>query len=156
MPGNILLSIVSPVYRAEMILGELVQQITASCSAITPDFEIILVEDGSTDKSWQAIEDVCRQDKRVKGIKLSRNFGQHYAISAGLQESRGEFVIVMDCDLQDNPKYIADLYQKAREGYDIVFTRKQKRRHSLLKNLFARFFFFIFNWLSESQQATSD
>jgi dolichol-phosphate mannosyltransferase len=156
MPGNVLLSVVSPVYQAEAILAQLVQQITASCSVITPDFEIILVEDGSTDASWQAIEDACRKDKRVKGIKLSRNFGQHYAITAGLKESSGEYVVVIDCDLQDNPKYIADLYKKAKEGYDIVFTRKQRRQHSFLKNMFARFFFLIFNWLSDSQHATSE
>jgi polyisoprenyl-phosphate glycosyltransferase len=154
--GSVLLSVVSPVYRAEGILAELARQITASCAAITQDFEIILVEDGSPDNSWQKIEEACRSDKRVKGIKLSRNFGQHYAITAGLQESHGDYVVVIDCDLQDNPKYIADLYQKAKEGYDIVFTKKQKREHSFLKNLFARFFFFIFNWLADSQQATSD
>src|SRR5436190_2196760 len=147
--GIVHLSVVRPVYQAEAILGELVRQITTSCSVITCDFEIILVEDGSPDASWQKIEDLCISDKRVKGIKLSRNFGQHYAITAGLQESRGDYVIVIDCDLQDNPKYIADLYRKANEGYDIVFTKKQRREHSFLKNFFAKFFFFIFNWLSD-------
>src|SRR4051812_11330545 len=100
------LSIVSPVYKAEKIVDELVKQVTEEVSKITSDFEIILVEDGSVDQSWQAIERNCIKDKRVKGVKLSRNFGQHYAITAGLSNTKGEWVVVMDCDLQDNPSEI--------------------------------------------------
>jgi polyisoprenyl-phosphate glycosyltransferase len=91
----------------------------------------------------------------VKGVKLTRNFGQHSAITAGLKESRGQYVVVMDCDLQDNPVYIAPMLEKAREGYEIIFTRRSKREYSALKNVFARFYFFVFNWLTETQIASA-
>lgn len=147
-----LLSIVSPVYRAEKIVDLLVERIVAEVSKITEDFEIVLVEDGSPDNSWQKIEGNCRKDKRVKGIKLSRNFGQHYAITAGLDSAKGEWVVVMDCDLQDDPKYIQDLYNEALRGFDIVYTQKTKRKHSFFKNITAYLFNFVFNWLIDNKQ----
>ena len=127
------ISIVSPVYRAEKIVDKLVERITEEVSKITDDFEIILVEDGSPDNSWEAIERNCQKDQRVKGIKLSRNFGQHYAITAGLEYARGEITIIMDCDLQDDPAHIHLLYQKYKEGYDTVFTKRIRRKHSFFK-----------------------
>jgi len=142
-----LISVVSPVYQAEEIVDELVKRIKKEITKITDTYEIILVEDGSLDKSWQKIKENCKADKRVKGIKLSRNFGQHYAISAGLKESSGDYVIVMDCDLQDNPKYIPDLLSKSKEGYDIVFTIHKERKHGKLKNFFSGLFYLIFNCL---------
>jgi len=151
-----LLSIVSPVYRAEKIIPELVRRISEGATKLINDFEIVLVEDGSPDNSWKAIEDVCARDTRIKGIKLSRNFGQHYAITAGLSFSKGDYVIVMDCDLQDNPEYIETLYQKALEGYDIVLTRKEKREHSLFKNAMASLFFVIFNYLSDNKSVDAN
>ena len=144
---NPYISIVSPVYMAEGIVDELVKRIKEEVSRITDNYEIVLVEDGSPDQSWQKIEGNCKVDKRVKGIKLSRNFGQHHAISAGLSESNGEYVIVMDCDLQDNPKYITDLLSKSKEGYDIVFTIHKVRKHGKLKNFFSGVFHKFFNWL---------
>ena len=98
------LSIVSPVYKAEKIVAQLVNEIKNNVTEITQDFDIILVEDGSPDNSWEEIEKQCKIDPRVKGIKLSRNFGQHYAITAGLDHANGEWVVVMDCDLQDKPE----------------------------------------------------
>lgn len=149
-----LLSIVSPVYRAEAIVDELVARIQQEVSAISEDFEIVLVEDGSPDNSWRKIEENCAANPRVKGVKLSRNFGQHHAITAGLSEARGQFVVVLDCDLQDDPKYIRDLYDKAKDGeFDIVYTLKKKREHPFFKNLFASLFFAVFNWLADNQQA---
>ena len=135
------ISIVSPVYQSEGIVDELVKRITEEVTRITEDFEIVLVEDGSSDQSWKKIEKNCKTDIRVKGIKLSRNFGQHYAISAGLKESQGDHIVVMDCDLQDNPKYIAEMYEKSKEGYDIVYTFKKFRKHGVIKELFARYFY---------------
>jgi glycosyltransferase involved in cell wall biosynthesis len=152
-PGQIKISIVSPVYRSEKIIDELVRRIIEEVKKITDDFEIILVEDGSPDNSWTKIEENCLKDNRVKGIKLSRNFGQHYSITAGLEASKGDFVVVMDCDLQDNPKYISELYNKAQEGYEIVYTQKSERKHSFFKNFTAGLFFSVFNWLSDSQDA---
>lgn len=142
-----LLSIVSPVYKAEAILDELIKRLKAEISKLTENYEIILVEDGSPDQSWEKIEEVCHSNKQVKAVKLSRNFGQHYAISAGLAESRGDYVVVMDCDLQDNPKYIRNLLDKSKESFDIVYTVKNIREHHKLKNFISSCWSKIFNWL---------
>lgn len=150
-----LLSIVSPVYRAEEIVAELVRRITEEASRITPDFEIVLVDDGSPDRAWSRIEEACAADPRVKGIQLSRNFGQHYAITAGLDHARGRWVVVMDCDLQDDPKYIPELYAKALEGYEIVYTVKENREHGWVQNLGARLFALALNWLSSGRAVSS-
>ncbi|MBC8342632.1 MAG: glycosyltransferase family 2 protein [Bacteroidetes bacterium] len=152
---NPYISIVSPVYMAEGIVDELVKRIKVEISKITDNYEIILVEDGSPDQSWEKIEENCNAEKRVKGIKLSRNFGQHYAITAGLQESNGDYVVVMDCDLQDNPKYIVDLLNKAKEGFDIVYTVKKVRKHGIIKNFFAGCFHKVYNWLANDKRMSS-
>lgn len=144
------LSIVSPVYRAEKIVDELVKRISSEARKITQDYEIILVEDCGPDNSWGKIEENCRKDSKVKGIKLSRNFGQHYAISAGLTASKGDYVIVMDCDLQDDPVYFKHLLDKVKEGNEIVYTYKKQREHGFLKNLTAYFFFRMYNFLVDS------
>ena len=149
---NILLSIVSPVYQAEGIVDQLVSRIKASVTDITPHFEIILVEDGSRDNSWAKIIDCCRQDSRVKGIKLSRNFGQHYAITAGLEHTTGEWIVVMDCDLQDRPEEIINLYNKAKEGYDIVFAKRENREDSRLKKFFSTVFYKALAYLTNTKQ----
>ena len=146
--SNPYLSVVSPVFLAEGIVDELVKRITEEVSKITQDYEVILVDDGSSDKSWKKIEDNCKADKRIKGIKLSRNFGQHYAITAGLKESGGDYVVVMDCDLQDNPKYIHKLLEKAKDGNDIVLTIHKNREHGIIKNVFSKIFHRVFNWLA--------
>jgi glycosyltransferase involved in cell wall biosynthesis len=155
MENRPLISIVSPVYRAEKIIDELVSRLVESLSAITQDFEIVLVEDGSPDGSWQKIEENCKANAKLKGIKLSRNYGQHYAISAGLAEAAGDYVIVMDCDLQDDPKYIGDLYRMAKEGNGIVYTVKKERKHSFFKNITARFFYLVFNSLTDNKNAAA-
>lgn len=150
MMSNIKLSIVSPVYSAEKMVHMLVERIVKSVTTITEDFEIILVNDASPDASWSVIEHECAQDKRVKGINLSRNFGQHYAITAGLHYAQGEWVVVMDCDLQDRPEEIPALYQKALEGYDIVYARRVDRQDKGLKKLSSTIFHKTFDWLSGS------
>ena len=149
--SNVKLSIVSPVYRAEKMVHMLVERIVNSVTTITEDFEIILVNDASPDASWSVIEYECAQDKRVKGINLSRNFGQHYAITAGLHYAKGEWVVVMDCDLQDRPEEIPALYEKALEGYDIVYARRVNRRDKGLKKLSSTIFHKVFDWLSGSK-----
>jgi polyisoprenyl-phosphate glycosyltransferase len=146
------LSIVSPVYRAEKIVDKLVEEIHASVKTITDDYEIILVEDGSPDNSWEKIETICKKDPKVKGIKLSRNFGQHPAISAGLEVSTGEWIVVMDCDLQDRPLEIPRLYAKAKEGFDTVLAQREYRQDSFLKKLSSRIFYKIFSYLTDTKQ----
>ena len=124
MPKTKHISVVSPVYKAEQLVDSLVAQIILHVEKITIDFEIILVEDGSNDNSWEKIQQNCLKDSRVKGVKLSRNFGQHYAITAGLEASQGEWIIIMDCDLQDRPDHIPKLYEASQKGFDLVFARR--------------------------------
>jgi glycosyltransferase involved in cell wall biosynthesis len=138
------LSIVSPVYQAEKIVDKLVSEIIKSVSAITDDFEIILVEDGSKDDSWGKIVENCEKDVRVKGIKLSRNFGQHHAITAGLHETSGVWIVVMDCDLQDRPEEIINMYNKCLDTKsDVCFARRVNRKDSFFKIISSKFFNFI-------------
>jgi polyisoprenyl-phosphate glycosyltransferase len=144
-----LLSIVSPVYRAERTVPELVRRIRAAVEPAIADFEIVLVEDGSPDRSWDAIVRECERDDRVKGIRLSRNFGQHAAITAALAHARGRHVVVMDCDLQDDPGDIPRLYQKALEGFQVVFARKRDRHFGFWKNLTAHAYYRLLRSLSD-------
>lgn len=145
---NIKLSIVSPVYRAEKMVSELVRRIVENVETITSDYEIILVNDSSPDNSWAEIEKECAKNTKVKGINLSRNFGQHYAITAGLNYAKGKWVVVMDCDLQDRPEEIPNLHKKAQEGWDIVYARRTERKDSFFKRLSSQIFHFIYSWLS--------
>lgn len=146
------LSIVSPIYKGEKMLEELVTRIKASVETFTMDYEIILVNDCSPDNSWDKMKDICGRDKKVKGINLSRNFGQHYAITAGLMESKGEWVTVMDCDLQDRPEEIPNLYNKAQEGYDTVFAQRMERKDNLFKRLSSTLFNAAFAFLTDQAQ----
>ncbi|MBO3269730.1 glycosyltransferase family 2 protein [Hymenobacter defluvii] len=146
------LSIVSPVYRAEAMLVELVERIVASVQPITESFEIILVDDRSPDNSWPVIEQLMRQDHRVRGVRLSRNFGQHRAITAGLDYSRGEWVVVLDCDLQDRPEEIHTLYGQAQQGYELVLARRHQRQDSWMQKAFSRLFYATLAYLTDTPQ----
>jgi polyisoprenyl-phosphate glycosyltransferase len=156
MNSNPEISIISPVYRAEKIVDELVHRIRNTMLRMEIPYEIILVEDGSPDGSWEKIAANASLYPEVKGIKFSRNFGQHYAITAGIRAAQGNYCVILDCDLQDNPDYIPELYARALAGNDIVFTTKKKRKHSILKNLSAGIFFKIFNYLTENKTARAD
>ncbi len=143
------ISVVSPVYRAEALVLPLVTQLCEALCSITPNYEIILVEDGCPEGSWAAIEEACRRFPGVIGVKLSRNFGQHYAISAGLSRARGEWVVVMDCDLQDQPSEIPYLLAKAREGHDVVLARRSVRKDSWFKRMTSIIFYRMLSYLTE-------
>ncbi|MEO8382302.1 MAG: glycosyltransferase family 2 protein [Acidobacteriota bacterium] len=151
--GIPLISIVSPVYRAAEIVAEFVRSVMVVLANMSSEYEIILVEDGSDDESWSRITAACASDSRIKGVKLSRNFGQHPAITAGLEHARGRWVVVMDCDLQDDPSFIPHLHAKACEGFDVVLTTRSERAHSWVKNTSARLFTGILNRLSGGQKA---
>lgn len=146
------ISVVIPIYKAEGCLDELYQRIKVCLERhITFDFEIVLVEDCGEDNSWQIIRRLAEVDPRVRGIQLSRNFGQHYAITAGLDYAQGEWIVVMDCDLQDQPEEIVSLYNKAQEGFDIVFGRRYQRKDSYLKQLGSKAFYKIYSYFTESK-----
>jgi polyisoprenyl-phosphate glycosyltransferase len=146
------ITVISPVYRAEQIVPLLVTQLKNELTTITENYEIVLVEDDGPDKSWCAIEKEAQLDCRVKGIKLSRNFGQHYAITAGIDHAKGEWVVVMDCDLQDKPSEIKKLYNKALEGYDLVLARRAVRNDIYHKKLFSKLFYSTLGYLTGTLQ----
>ena len=149
------LSIVSPIYRGEKMLDELVRRIIESVKDITDDYEIVLVNDCSPDNSWEKIVQLCNENKKVKGVNLSRNFGQHYAITAGLSKTSGNWVVVMDCDLQDRPEEIPNLYAKTKEGFDSVFAQRVERQDTFMKRLSSAAFYFVFSFLTDSKQDKS-
>jgi len=149
------ISIVSPVYRAEPIIDKLVERTSAAISKITPDFEIILVEDCGPDNSWNKIVENCQKYPFVKGLKLSRNFGQQHATQAGLDASAGEYTITIDCDLQDQPEEIIKLYTKALEGYDIVIASRKERKDDFFKKFLSRSFYSVLGYLTETEQDSS-
>ena len=142
------LSIVSPCYGAPELLEELVYRVCKSVTEITSDFEIILVNDGCPQESWSVIKRLANDNEQVIGVNLSRNFGQHRAIAAGLSKVSGDYVVVMDCDLQDMPEEIHKLMKKSLEGYDVVFGRRVKRQDGIWKKLSARLYYKIFDFLT--------
>ena len=142
------ISVVLPCYRTADCLQELHRRLVACFARFAPAYELIFVNDGSPDRDWEVITALCARDPHVRGINLARNFGQHTAITAGLDYTRGEWVVVMDADLQDQPEEIETLYRQAQEGYDIVFGMRQHRRDPLLKIISSRAFNWLFNKLS--------
>ncbi len=150
-----LISVISPVYGASALIEELVRRINESVSIITDNYEIILVEDHGPDDSWQKIKTICQNDRRVIGIRHSRNFGQQYALNCGLDHSRGEWVVTLDCDLQDRPEEIIHLFNKAQEGYDIVLASRQNRKDDYLKKLFSKMFYRTLSYLTDTYQDAS-
>jgi dolichol-phosphate mannosyltransferase len=146
------LSIVSPVYRAELVLDELVERISNNIPSAFNSFEIILVDDFSPDKSWQKIVEISKNNKNVFGFKLSRNFGQHYAITAGLNQVTGDYVVVLDCDLQDQPEEIEKLFNESQKGFDIVLARRYERKDSLYKKTVSKLFYKTLSYLTGTKQ----
>ena len=146
------LSIVSPVYKAQNLVPILVEEIHEALEPLDKTYEIILVDDGCPNDSWTSICQIAESNSRVRGVKLSRNFGQHQAISAGLESATGEWVVVMDCDLQDDPNEICSLYSKAKEGFSIVLAKRTNRKHSAFKRYLSKLFYFVFSYLTNTSQ----
>ena len=134
------LSVVIPAYGCADCLAALVARLRASIEPVTSDFEVLLIDDRSTDGGWDVIRRLAAEEPRLRGFRLSRNFGQHAAITAGLAGARGRWIVVMDCDLQEPPELIPRLYAKAQEGYDIVRTRRRDRRHSAYRRKASRIY----------------
>ena len=143
------ISFVSPVYKAEHILEKLVFEIKKVMKEIDQPFEIILVDDRSPDNGWEVMKRLAKDYESVKSIRLSRNFGQHPAIMAGLSQANGEYVVVLDCDLQDQPKEVLKLYFKLKEGYDFVQAKRIDRKDSFLKIMSSKLFSKIYYYLTD-------
>lgn len=144
-----LISVIIPVFNAEGCLEELYGRLRSSLTSITEDFEIVFVEDCSQDQSWPMILELAKRDRRVMGFRFSRNFGQHYGITAGLHQCTGDWAVVMDCDLQDRPEDIPRLYHKALEGNDVVLARRMRRQASRISLLLSRVFYKVFTFLTD-------
>src|ERR1039458_7194386 len=142
------ISVVIPVYGCRACLEELHRRLVSALAAITQSYEIILVNDACPQNSWEVIKQIALKDPRVKGLDLSRNFGQIRAITAGLHYAEGDWVVVMDCDLQDQPEEIIRLYNKAQEGYDVVFARRAVRKDTVLKKLSSHVFYAIYSYFT--------
>ena len=146
------ISIVTPVYGCKTCLEELYLRVKKTLDSMGQTFELIMVNDASPDDAWETITKLADKDSRIIGINFSRNFGQHYAITAGLDNSCGEWIVVMDCDLQDQPEEIPKLYQKAQEGYDTVLGRREVRNDSFLKKLGSEYFYKTLGYLTDTKQ----
>ncbi len=130
------------------MIDELVSRIETAVQSFTDDYEIILSNDCSPDNSWQKIEEICARNRKVKGVNLSRNYGQPYAVTAGLSKASGNWVVVMDCDLQDRPEEIPNLYAKAMDGWDVVLARRVERQDKFLKRMSSMAFHRVYDYLS--------
>ncbi len=128
-----MISVVIPAFNEEEGLDELYQRIVGASSAWEDDFELILVDDGSRDRTMEILTRLAAADKRVKVVSLSRNFGHQVAVSAGLQHATGSIVSVMDADLQDPPEELHQFIAKIREGFDVVYAVRTKRKEGIFK-----------------------
>ena len=146
------LSIIIPLFRCAESISGLSSRLINSIESIGISYEVIFVNDGSPENDWQEVSNQASINQNIKGINLSRNFGQHYAISAGLTFSSGEWIIVMDGDLQDRPEEIPALWAKAQEGYSVVLARRTERQDSRLKKTFSRWFYKILAYLTDTEQ----
>ncbi len=149
MNNAVELSVVIPVYGAKDCLEPLHERLTKVLSKLVSSYEIVLMEDCSPDGSWDVVSALAEEDTHVKAYRLSRNFGQHAAITAGLAQCTGQWAVVMDCDLQDPPEEIPRLYEQAKQGYEIVFARRKEKRHSFFRKLAAKCYFGILNKLTK-------
>jgi glycosyltransferase involved in cell wall biosynthesis len=153
VPGGreIELSVVVPVYACATCLHALHERLSATLAAMGVEYELIFVDDRAVDGSWDVLQQLAAADPRIRAYRLSRNFGQHVAITAGLAQTSGARIVVMDCDLQDPPEEIPNLYAKAREGYDIVFARRMSRPGSRVRRAAAQLYFRLLNGIAGTE-----
>ena len=130
------LSVVVPVYNEQESVPELYRRLTAALSGVVKSFEVVLVDDGSNDRSWEIIRELAARDGRVKGLSFSRNFGHQTAFTAGLDHADGDAVVIMDADLQDPPELLPELLARWREGYDVVYAVRARRHGETAFKLF--------------------
>jgi polyisoprenyl-phosphate glycosyltransferase len=145
------LSVVVPVYGCANCLQPLFERLSSTLDGTGLSWEVIFVDDSSPDGSWSRLEALAETDERVSALHLSRNFGQHAAITAGLAETEGDAVVVMDCDLQDPPEEIPALLATAREGYDIVLTKRSRSHQRWLRRLAGRLYFRVRNAMPKTK-----
>jgi dolichol-phosphate mannosyltransferase len=138
--GEVEISVVVPVFGCVECLGALHERLIQSLDSLGVPYELVLVDDRSPDGAWERLEELHAADPRVRAVRLSRNFGQHAAITAGVAEARGAWVAVMDCDLQDRPGDILRLYAEAKRGHDVVFARARAQSESSARRIASRLY----------------
>jgi undecaprenyl-phosphate 4-deoxy-4-formamido-L-arabinose transferase len=131
------ISAIIPVYRGEQTLAELAGRLETVLSQVAREYEIIFVNDGSPDNSWQVIQGLCAHNPHIRGIRLMRNYGQHNATLCGVRAARGEVIITLDDDMQHPPEEIPLLLARLAEGWEVVYGIPHKRPHSWWRNLFS-------------------
>jgi dolichol-phosphate mannosyltransferase len=144
------LSIVVPVYRCRNCLAALHDRLTTTLRGLAVAYEMVFIDDASPDDAWSALVDLAARDPAVKAYRFSRNFGQHAAITAGLEQCNGAWAVVMDCDLQEPPEEIPRLYRTAQSGFDVVFARRKQKKHSFFRRLAARAYFWAINFFNKT------
>jgi glycosyltransferase involved in cell wall biosynthesis len=132
-----LISIIVPCYNEEAVLPALFDRLGAAAASWGTEFEVICVNDGSRDRTWELLTAQHRKDPRWKGLSFARNFGHQTAVSVGLHHSSGDAVVIIDADLQDPPESISKLIAKWREGFEVVYAVRTQRRDPLLKTILA-------------------
>ena len=135
MKDSTLYSIVIPVYKSDQIIEKTINRIVSFSELKGFDLELVLINDGSPDKSWSLIEAAAKKDSRIKSINLLKNYGQHTAVYCGIKESKGDFIITMDDDLQNPPEELHHLINKINEGYDLVFAEFNQKMHPGFRKL---------------------
>ena len=145
-----MISVVLPCYNEKEVLDELYRRLSAAAETWHEPFEVILVDDGSDEETWLAIRCIHENDPRWKAVRFSRNFGHQTAVSAGIARAAGEAVIIMDADLQDPPEDLQRFLAKWREGYEVVYGVRRKRKEGFVKRLCYHLFYRILAGISDS------
>jgi len=149
-PDNrkIALSIVAPAYNESVNLDMLYDRITKVMADLDVDYHVIIIDDGSTDGTFNILKKIHQRDNRWKGIRLSRNYGHQVAISAGLSEATGDAVIILDSDLQDPPEVISTFLDHWKSGYDVVYAIRKNRKENIFKRYCYKLFYKMLNAVS--------
>jgi len=148
-PLSVELSVVVPVYGCRGCLRELCARVARAVTPVVRSYEIVLVDDGSPDDAWAEIRTLVDSQSAVRGVRLTRNFGQHAAITAGISVSEGDWIAVLDCDLEDPPEVLPEMYRMAGAGYEVVVGRRTRRTQGSLRALLSKLYFVILNRLSD-------
>ena len=142
------ISIVVPLLNEEQSLGELADQITKALAKTSYSYEILFIDDGSTDRSWEIVEQLAEKHVEIQGIRLRRNYGKSDALQTGFERCTGRFVVTMDADLQDDPNEIPAMIEKLENGADLVSGWKKKRHDPISKTIPSRFFNAVTRWVT--------
>lgn len=150
-PANAKVSVVLPVYNENAILTELTRRVIQSLEGCVQQFQIVYVNDGSTDDSRRTLDELARADHRIGVVHLARNFGHQAAVHAGLTHATGDAVVVMDSDLQDNPNAVPAFVEQWQQGYDIAYAQRFNRKEALPKRFLFYSFYRILNAVSDTK-----